>query len=449
MYGKKVMGTERTTVVVGPDGKVERVFPKVKVEGHVATCSRACRFGPRPPRAPRAGGRRVGERPRPPPATSSTPPSSRCTASCASRPGSPTAPSSACCGASKRLWAARAARGGRGGLRDAPLAGAARLARSARRRAARDLAHPLRRSALVRAAAAPPRRTPRAGSASRRQALAPPSPAPTRASPPSPTPSSGSPWRRRSRAGSPSVSSRELGEEEARALARAMNERAPLTVRANSLTGTREALRARLAEEGVGAEPTRFSPWGLVLDGHAERLLARVLPGRAVRDPGRGEPAHRARCRGAAGLDGRGRLRRRRREVARARRRDAQQGLAPRARHRTPTGWRRRSGAPAAPASTTCARGSSPAGAEAGAALADLAGKAERVLVDAPCSGLGTLRRKPDARWRLAPEDPARFAALQRELVVRFAQLLRPGRPARLRHLRHRPDRERGGRRHL
>ena len=36
MYGKKVMGTERTTVVVGPDGKVEQVFPKVKVEGHVA-----------------------------------------------------------------------------------------------------------------------------------------------------------------------------------------------------------------------------------------------------------------------------------------------------------------------------------------------------------------------------------------------------------------------------
>jgi thioredoxin-dependent peroxiredoxin len=36
MYGKKVMGTERTTVVVGADGKVERVFPKVKVDGHVA-----------------------------------------------------------------------------------------------------------------------------------------------------------------------------------------------------------------------------------------------------------------------------------------------------------------------------------------------------------------------------------------------------------------------------
>ncbi len=37
MYGKKVMGTERTTVVVGPDGKVERIFPKVKVDGHVAS----------------------------------------------------------------------------------------------------------------------------------------------------------------------------------------------------------------------------------------------------------------------------------------------------------------------------------------------------------------------------------------------------------------------------
>ena len=35
MYGKKVMGTERTTVIVGADGKVEKLFPKVKVDGHV------------------------------------------------------------------------------------------------------------------------------------------------------------------------------------------------------------------------------------------------------------------------------------------------------------------------------------------------------------------------------------------------------------------------------
>ena len=41
MYGKKVMGTVRTTVIVGADGKVEKVFPKVKVDGHVAEVAEA------------------------------------------------------------------------------------------------------------------------------------------------------------------------------------------------------------------------------------------------------------------------------------------------------------------------------------------------------------------------------------------------------------------------
>ena len=35
MYGKKSMGIIRTTVIVGPDGKVKKIFPKVKVDGHV------------------------------------------------------------------------------------------------------------------------------------------------------------------------------------------------------------------------------------------------------------------------------------------------------------------------------------------------------------------------------------------------------------------------------
>ncbi len=34
MYGKKVLGIERSTFLVGPDGKIKRVFPKVKAEGH-------------------------------------------------------------------------------------------------------------------------------------------------------------------------------------------------------------------------------------------------------------------------------------------------------------------------------------------------------------------------------------------------------------------------------
>jgi peroxiredoxin Q/BCP len=34
MYGKKVMGIVRTTFIIGPDGKIQHIFPKVKVEGH-------------------------------------------------------------------------------------------------------------------------------------------------------------------------------------------------------------------------------------------------------------------------------------------------------------------------------------------------------------------------------------------------------------------------------
>ena len=36
MYGKKVMGVARTTFVIGPDGKIEKIFDKVKAEGHAA-----------------------------------------------------------------------------------------------------------------------------------------------------------------------------------------------------------------------------------------------------------------------------------------------------------------------------------------------------------------------------------------------------------------------------
>lgn len=49
------------------------------------------------------------------------------------------------------------------------------------------------------------------------------------------------------------------------------------------------------------------------------------------------------------------------------------------------------------------------------------------VLIDAPCSGLGTIRRDPDIRWRRVPEDLERFATGQRELLARAADLVRPG----------------------
>ena len=51
----------------------------------------------------------------------------------------------------------------------------------------------------------------------------------------------------------------------------------------------------------------------------------------------------------------------------------------------------------------------------------------DRVLLDAPCSGLGVLRRRPEARWRLSPSDIDRLVVLQRELVTAAVERLRPG----------------------
>lgn len=51
----------------------------------------------------------------------------------------------------------------------------------------------------------------------------------------------------------------------------------------------------------------------------------------------------------------------------------------------------------------------------------------DRVLVDAPCSGLGVLRRRPDARWRVVPDDVTELASLQFSLLRRAATLVKPG----------------------
>jgi 16S rRNA (cytosine967-C5)-methyltransferase len=61
------------------------------------------------------------------------------------------------------------------------------------------------------------------------------------------------------------------------------------------------------------------------------------------------------------------------------------------------------------------------------AALDALRGKADVVLVDAPCSGIGALRRNPEARWRLRDADLAGFAARQKEILSGARALLRPG----------------------
>src|SRR3546814_16466834 len=60
-------------------------------------------------------------------------------------------------------------------------------------------------------------------------------------------------------------------------------------------------------------------------------------------------------------------------------------------------------------------------------ALAATKDSADVVLIDAPCSGTGTWRRNPEARWRLTPERLERLIALQARLLEIGSELVRPG----------------------
>lgn len=64
---------------------------------------------------------------------------------------------------------------------------------------------------------------------------------------------------------------------------------------------------------------------------------------------------------------------------------------------------------------------------EADAKVKRLAGKADRVLVDAPCTGLGTLRRNPDLKWRQSPAAVEEMVAKQGAILAAAARLVRPG----------------------
>ena len=58
---------------------------------------------------------------------------------------------------------------------------------------------------------------------------------------------------------------------------------------------------------------------------------------------------------------------------------------------------------------------------------ADFAEIADRLLVDAPCSGLGTLKRQPDLKWRLKPAQLDRVRGIQKELLATYSAMLKPG----------------------
>ena len=213
------------------------------------------------------------------------------------------------------------------------------------------------------------------------------------------------------------------GAESAAELARASNTPAPPTVRANRRRIGRDPLLAELRERFPDAEPCRFAPDGLRLgrgdvardpafrDGRftiqdeASQLVVEWLdpkPGERVLDacaaPGAKATAIAERVGDAGCVLALDRHARRLGLVARDARRLGLANLR-----------------------TLQADASRPLDGVAAPASFD------RVLVDAPCSGLGALRRNPDARWRLQPSALGELAALQRALLLRVRPLLVPG----------------------
>ena len=208
------------------------------------------------------------------------------------------------------------------------------------------------------------------------------------------------------------------------ALAQGLNRAAPLDLRANVLKLDRDALLARLREDGIAAQPGALSPQAvrlvgkpalqkhpLFLDGSFEvqdegsQLLGLLV------QPRRGELVIDF-CAGAGGktlqlgamMRSSGRLYAfdvSEKRLAKLKPRMARSGLS--------------NVHPVLIAHENDAK------------VKRMAGKADRVLVDAPCTGLGTLRRNPDLKWRQSPKAVEELAAKQTAILDSAARLVKPG----------------------
>jgi 16S rRNA (cytosine967-C5)-methyltransferase len=216
-----------------------------------------------------------------------------------------------------------------------------------------------------------------------------------------------------------------FGEEAARA-ADAMNERAPLTARVNLLKTDRAALQKRLAAEGVDSQPTPLSPMGLwletrvnifSLESFRDGLLELQDEGSQLLGMLVDAPPTRVvdACAGAGGKTLQLAAQMKNRGDLHAL--DVDEGRIDELRKRA-----RRAGV-----HNVRAQVIPPEGPSADESITPLKDKADRVLVDAPCSGTGTYRRKPDARYRITPEDLAHHVARQKALLDRFSTLVKPG----------------------
>ena len=218
----------------------------------------------------------------------------------------------------------------------------------------------------------------------------------------------------------------QLGAGETRSLAAALNQRAPLTVRANLLKGTRDELRAALEAEDARVEPTRWSPHALTFTGRTNVFALEAFKAGLfeVQDEGSQLIAEACgarsgqlvvdACAGAGGkaLALAAEMRNRGKLVACDRDGRRLEEMRQRARRAGVHNWEARA---------------VPEGRAGEPRLADLRGKADVVLIDAPCSGLGALRRNPDARWRMDQAEVDSFPPRQRDILRRYAALVRPG----------------------
>jgi 16S rRNA (cytosine967-C5)-methyltransferase len=215
-----------------------------------------------------------------------------------------------------------------------------------------------------------------------------------------------------------------LGDEGFWQLVRALDEQAPLDLRVNTLKLKREQAQQSLAEAGIESVPTPHSPWGLRVQGkpalnklpiyigggvevqdEGSQLLAALL------DPKRGEMVVDF-CAGAGG-------------------KTLAIGAAMRSTGRLyafdVSGHRLEALKPRLKRSGLSNVHPAQIAHERDDRVKRLTGKIDRVLVDAPCSGMGTLRRNPDLKWRQSPKAVAELQAKQLAILDSAARLLKPG----------------------
>ncbi len=201
----------------------------------------------------------------------------------------------------------------------------------------------------------------------------------------------------------------------------ALGRAAPLDLRVNLLKATREEARAALAAEGIFAQPTPLSPWGLRIGGRTPIVGSKAFRSGCVEIQDEGSqivawmvgaaPGERVLdlCAGSGGktlalamsMQNQGRIVAADISAARleaAVRRLRRAGVHNAERHLLSPGdkWAKRK-----------------------------AGKFDRVLVDAPCSGTGTWRRHPDARWKVGPAELAEIPPRQAAILDLAAGLVR------------------------